>query len=138
HVATGRAGWLVTAYFALWDALALEETFRVGSARSMAIAIALSISVALGTALLVGWRRHRMRKVVPFAIVLGLAVGALPIALGIGADLLFMKRLSFVPFVGALGFVLAWILATFTSGFLFGGMLAVIARLGLNHAQPFA
>ncbi|MFO0670434.1 MAG: hypothetical protein U0235_12535 [Polyangiaceae bacterium] len=29
-------------------------------------------------------------------------------------------------------------MATFASGLAFGGMLALIARLGLNHAQPFA
>jgi len=34
--------------------------------------------------------------------------------------------------------VIAWSLATWASGFAFGVMLAVIARLGLNHAQPFA
>jgi hypothetical protein len=138
HVAAGRAGWVITSYFAFFDALALEETFRVGTARSMAIAIALSISVAVGTALLVGWRRHRMRKVVPFAVVLGLATGALPIALGAFADQFFRQRLAFLPGGGVLGFTLAWILATWTSGFFFGLMLAVIARLGLNHAQPFA
>jgi hypothetical protein len=34
--------------------------------------------------------------------------------------------------VGALG------LATFVSGLFFGFMLMLIARLGLNHAQPYA
>jgi hypothetical protein len=35
-------------------------------------------------------------------------------------------------------FVLAVLLGTLSSGFAFGAMLTIIARLGLNHAQPFA
>ncbi|WP_198104599.1 hypothetical protein, partial [Clostridioides difficile] len=32
----------------------------------------------------------------------------------------------------------AWLSSTLASGAAFGTMLALIARLGLNHAQPFA
>jgi hypothetical protein len=134
--ALGRAGWLLPAVFALGDAIALEEHFRGGARASAAVALAISLIVAFGTALLVGWRRHRAARVVPFATGLGLAIGALPVAIGIGADALAMRVMaswgSPVAFAGAL------VLATMASSFLFGVMLMLIARLGLNHAQAYA
>jgi hypothetical protein len=42
------------------------------------------------------------------------------------------------PWGGPLSFASAVALSTFASSFLFGGMLMLIARLGLNHAQAYA
>jgi hypothetical protein len=134
--ALGRAGWLLPAVFAVGDAIALEEHFRGGARSSAAVALAIGLIVAFGTALLVGWRRHRAARVVPFATGLGLAIGAIPVAIGIGTDALAMRVMghwgSPVAFAGAL------VLATMASSFLFGGMLLLIARLGLSHAQAYA
>jgi hypothetical protein len=134
--ALGRAGWLLSAIFAVGNALALEEHFRSGAGGSAAIGLAISLVVALGTALLVGWRRHRAVWVVPFATGFGLAVGAVPVAFGIATEALSVRALGDAGV--ALGFVGALLVSTFASGFLFGVMLMVIARLGLNHAQAYA
>jgi hypothetical protein len=134
--ALGRAGWLLPAIFGVGDAIALEEHFRGGPRSSATVALAISLIVAFGTALLVGWRRHRAARVVPFATGLGLAIGALPVAIGIATDALAMRVMgkwgSPVAFAGALA------LATMASSFLFGVMLVLIARLGLSHAQAYA
>ncbi|MBX3188993.1 MAG: hypothetical protein KF819_18375 [Labilithrix sp.] len=133
HCAVGRAGWLLPALFAAFDCVALEEHFRVGIHASACVALAISLIVAIGTALLIGWRRHRIGRVVPFAAVLGLAIGAVPVGLAIATDAL-ASRVIWAParFAGALA------LATVASSFLFGAMLMLIARLGLNHAQAYA
>jgi hypothetical protein len=134
--ALGRAGWLLPAVFAVGDAVALEAHFRGGAQSSATVALAISLIVAFGTALLVGWRRHRAARVVPFATVLGLAIGAVPVAIGIVTDALAMRVIgkwgSPVAFVGAVA------RATMASSFLFGVMLMLIARLGLSHAQAYA
>jgi hypothetical protein len=138
-VATGRAGVLVTAVVAIANFVALRASFQHRHRDvALAIAAAIVLAFAVGTALLVGWRRHRMARVVPFAAATGLVIGALPIALGLVADRVAASALG-VSLGGRLGsFVLAWAVATFASGFAFGAMLAGIARLGLNHSQPFA
>jgi hypothetical protein len=143
HCATGRAGWLLLAVFGACDAVALIERFRDGVYASAGSALLSSLLVALGTALLVGWRRHRMARVVPFATALGLAIGTLPVVLGIAADALALRVIhgsgAFAhPVARPLAFVCALGVATFASGLLFGAMLMIIARLGLNHAQAYA
>jgi hypothetical protein len=146
--ATGRAGWLLVMLFAAADASALAAHFTGGARASSAVALVVSIVVAVSTALLVGWRprpppgapkRVKTAGVVPFATGLGLAIGALPVALGVAADMMALRVIGGwgdlarpIAFVAALG------LATFASGLLFGAMLMLIARLGLNHAQPYA
>ena len=134
--ALGRAGWLLPAVFALGDAIALLEHFENGARSSATVALAISLIVAFGTALLVGWRRHRAARVVPFATVFGLVIGAIPVAFGIGVDALAMRVMghwgSPVAFGGALA------LATMASSFLFGVMLMLVARLGLSHGQAYA
>ena len=134
--ALGRAGWLLPAVFAVGDAVALLEHFESGAHSSAAVALAISLIVAFGTALLVGWRRHRAARVVPFATVFGLVIGAIPVAMGIGVDALAMRVMghwgSPVAFAGALA------LATMASSFLFGVMLMLVARLGLSHGQAYA
>jgi len=134
--ALGRAGWLLPAIFALGDTVAIAAHFRGGPQSSATVALAMSLIVAFGTALLVGWRRHRAARVVPFATLLGLAIGAIPVAIGIGTDALAMRLMgqwgSPVAFAGAV------VLATMASSFLFGVMLMLIARLGLSHAQAYA
>jgi hypothetical protein len=133
-VATGGAGFLLTAIFAIMQAAGLVAYAR-RSAWSVTMPIALTCwaIVAIATALLVGWRRHRAHRVLPFAAAIGAAVSALPLAVAMAFD-----RIGALAIGDALSFVLAWIIATFLSGFAFGLMLAILARLGLNHAQPFA
>jgi hypothetical protein len=136
--ALGRAGWLLPAIFALGDAIALAAHFRGGERSSATVALAISLIVAIGTALLVGWRRHRAARVVPFATALGLAIGAIPVAIGVATDALAVRVIgagdlgSLVAFAGAVA------LSTMASSFLFGMMLMLIARLGLSHAQAYA
>ena len=134
--ALGRAGWLLPAVFAVGDAVALVEYFESGARSSATVALAISLIVAFGTALLVGWRRHRAARVVPFATAFGLVIGAIPVAIGIGVDALAMRVMghwgSPVAFAGALA------LATMASSFLFGVMLMLVARLGLSHGQAYA
>ena len=134
--AMGRAGWLLPAVFALGDAIALEEHFRAGASASGTVALAISLIVAIGTALLVGWRRHRAARVVPFATALGLAIGAMPVAIGILTDQWAMRVMDSGG--SAVAFGAALVLATFASSLLFGVMLLLIARLGLSHAQAYA
>ncbi len=70
---------------------------------------------------------------VPFATVLGLTIGAIPVTFGVGIDALAIRVAGpWVAFAGAL------VLATMASSFLFGVMLMLLARLGLNHAQAYA
>ena len=131
--ALGRAGWILPAVFAIGDAVALEEYFRVGVRSSATVALAISLIVAFGTALLVGWRRHRAARVVPFATALGLTIGAMPVTVAVGIDALAMRVMG--PWVA---FAVALVLATMASSFLFGVMLMLLARFGLNHAQAYA
>jgi hypothetical protein len=137
RVARGRSGWVVTSWLAAGNAIALAGHFRSGEV-SLTAAAVMSLSAAAGTALLVGWRRHRAYRVLPFALVLGVLVGALPIALGLAVDALGLHELGVAVWAQVVAFVLAWILATWSSGFAFGAVLLLIARLGLNHAQPYA
>ncbi len=141
HVGVGGAGLLVTSLFAIMQAAGLlarathhySGVLGVGS-----LEIAL---VALGTALLVGWRRHRKHRVLPFAVGIGVFVGALPLAVAMVLDRAGVHALHALGGGRGSGlFVLlaAWLVATFLSGAGFGLMLLLIARFGLNHAQPFA
>jgi hypothetical protein len=136
--ALGRAGWLLPAIFAVGDALALAAHFRGGARSSGTVALAMSLIVACGTALLVGWRRHRTARVVPFATLLGLGVGAIPVAIGIGTDALAVRVIGAAGWGALVAFAGAVVLATMASSFLFGVMLMLIARLGLSHAQAYA
>ncbi len=135
HVATGQAGLLILAVFAIFDALALW-----GHVHGMAFPAAtiLGISVAIGSALLAGWRNHRIGRVIPYALATAFVIGELPILLGEYIEhfeKIFLGKSDPAKLVGV---TLATIIATFFSGAAFGGMLQLIARLGLNHAQPFA
>ena len=134
--ALGRAGYLLPAVLAVGNAIALEEHFRGGVRSSAAVALAISLIVAFGTAVLVGWRRHRAARVVPFATGLGLTIGAIPVTVGVGIDALAMRVMG--PWGSPVAFAGALVLATMASSFLFGVMLMLIARLGLNHAQAYA
>jgi len=136
HCALGRAGLILPALFAIGDAVALVEHVRSGLRASASVALAIGLIVAFGTALLVGWRRHRALRVVPFATGIGLGIGAIPLALALVRGALLQG--STARLGGALSLVLATAVATFVSTFFFGAMLMVIARLGLNHAQAYA
>ena len=138
HCATGRAGSVLVAVFAVADGVALLEHFERGFNGSMSAALAISFIVAIGTGLLVGWRRRGVARVFPFAAILGLAVGAVPVALGAYADILAERVIGSSAAARPIAFSIALALATTASCFLFGGMLALIARLGLNHAQAYA
>ncbi len=139
HCTFGRAGLVLPLTFAIGDAVALAAALEKGPVAGVPAALVLAAVVAVGTALLVGFRQHRAVRVVPFATVLGLAIGALPVGLGVLADA--MTRRALTP-LGALSpsiaFVSALVVATLVSSFFFGVMLWLIAVLGLNHAQPYA
>jgi hypothetical protein len=138
HSAIGRAGWLLsgalglTVFYALW--LYVTRGF-MASAISATVA---SIVVALSTAALVGWRGRRAHRVIPFALVLGALIGAIPVGIAMGVEKMGTALTGGGSFIAVLRFGAAWALGTFSSGFAFGAMLTLIARLGLNHAQPFA
>jgi hypothetical protein len=138
HVAAGRAGWVLTGLLALANATALGAEFRAGRMASTTIAVVLSVLIAMATAMLVGWRRHRAWRVLPFAALLGLAIGALPVAIGVFADDLASRVLGGATWARTSAFAIGWAVATYTSGWAFGAMLQIIATLGLNHAQPYA
>jgi hypothetical protein len=138
HVALGRAGYLLTAVFALTQAAGLFAYARRDLDVATSIAIVEIALVALSSALLVGWRRHRKHRVLPFALAIGLFVGGLPLGVGMAFDRAGALALGGGLGGSALALVLACAIATLLSGFGFGVMLAIIARLGLNHAQPFA
>ncbi len=137
-VARGGAGWVVTVVFGAADALALIPAGLGSRPMSLGLAAAISVTAAVGSALLVGWRRHRLGRVLAFSTALGILVGALPILLGIGLDAAGVHELGHGNVRETCFWLLAWLLATWSSGFAFGGLLALIARLGLNHAQPYA
>jgi len=137
-VARGGAGWVVTAVFGVADAVALLPAGLGIRPMSLELAAAIGVSVAVGAGLLVGWRRHRLGRVVAFSLLLGLVVGALPVVLGLGLDAAGVRELGHGNVRETLTWVAAWTLATWTSGFAFGGLLQLIASLGLNHAQPYA
>jgi hypothetical protein len=138
HVAVGAAGLLLTLGFGLTQAAGLLAHAGHHFAVARTIALVATGLVALGTALLVGWRRHRKHLVLPFAVGIGVVVGALPLATGMVLDHFGHHALGRGLGAGALSLVVAWVAATFLSGAAFGFMLLVIARLGLNHAQPYA
>ncbi|MEO8877512.1 MAG: hypothetical protein ABI461_18095, partial [Polyangiaceae bacterium] len=80
HVATGRAGLLISGVFALFDALALWGHVH---GFGFPAATILGISVGIGSALLVGWRNHRIWRVIPFALATAIVIGEMPIWLGV-------------------------------------------------------
>ena len=138
YVAAGGAGWLVTCGFALLQALGLLAYLRHGFAGATSVALVESVLVGASAALLVGWRRHRLLRVVPFAAGLGVFIGALPLGVGLALDRFGTAALGGGPWAHALAVGIAWLVATLLTGAGFGAMLVIIARLGLNHAQPFA
>ena len=134
--ALGRAGLILPAIFFVADAIALGEHFHGGLRATAYAALAISLIVAIGTAMLVGWRRHRALRLVPFAAALGLIIGAIPVGLGVFSDRLAVHLIG--RWAWPLAFMGACVLATLVSSFLFGVMLMLLARLGLNHAQAYA
>lgn len=65
-------------------------------------------------------------------------MGGLPIALGVFLDWARVRELGHGSVEDTLAWLLVWLTSTWLSGFAFGGLLEVIALLGLNHAQPYA
>ncbi len=134
HIASGGAGLLVWGYLGALQAIELYVHLRHGADLSTPLAIVHSLIVAFATALLVGWSRHRKHRILPFALLLGFFIGVFPLAIAITTDKLGLELRA-----GSLvAVVAAWLLSTLASCAAFGAMLALIARLGLNHAQPFA
>jgi len=138
HVASGGAGWLITAVFAIGHALALSAYFDSGPKAALSVAFIMSACVAVGTALLIGWRRHRAWRSVPFAIAFGALTGLLPVDVALIIDHLGVLLTGASALPRAFWMFVGWIVATCASGFAFGVMLVMIHRLGLNHSQPFA
>lgn len=135
HVATGKAGILVTGAFAIFDALAIVgHVFRRGAP----IALVLALLVAFSSALLVGWRNHKIWKVVPFCLLTGIVIGWMPTVIGIVVAH-WEKVVMGHSFPAKLvGLTIASVVAAFFSGLAFGAFLVLIARAGFNHAQPYA
>lgn len=138
HCATGRAGLLLLGVFAVCNALALRAHFWGGFTLSGGVAAVVSLVVAFNTMLLVGWRHHRIARVVPFALAVGVGVGALPVGFGVLADNIAMSIIGSLPLAREIAFAGALGVATHVSAFFFGAMLALVGRMGLNHAQPYA
>ena len=135
HVGIGRAGLLVSGGFALFDAIELvAHLFK----QPTPAPFVLFFAVAIGTALLVGWRNHRVWRVIPFAILTAFAIGEVPLLLGIAAEHYEKMLFGHSAIDKIIGVTIASIFAAFCSGAAFGVMLALIARFGLNHAQPYA
>jgi hypothetical protein len=137
HLAIGRAGWVITSLFFVADASALRAYFRQSLDAAVSIATTTSVCVAVGTAFLIGLRRRKAR-VVAFSIAFGLASGALPVALGIGARAAGFEEIGGTETGRIVAIWIAVLVSTLASGAAFGAMLATIARLGLNLSQPFA
>ncbi len=137
HLARGGAGWVITSFFAVADALAVSAYFRAGLRASECIAAATSVIVAIGTALLVGGRR-RPARALAVGVVFGLAAGALPVALGVMTDVAGLGEIGGTEGGRLAAIASALVLSTLASGAAFGAMLATIARLSFNLAQPFA
>ena len=138
HVASGGSGWLITAVFAIGNAIALSAYFESSPRAALCAAFVMSGLVAIGTALLIGWRRHRAWRSIPFAIAFGLLTGLLPVDVAMLIDHFgtLLTGASMLPHT--FWIVLSWLAATWVSGLAFGGMLVMIHRLALNHSQPFA
>jgi hypothetical protein len=137
HLALGRAGWVITSLFAVADASALHAYFRDSLRAGVTIALATSVVVAVGTALLIGNRR-RFARVFALAVAFGLATGALPLALGVAARAAGFEEIGGTRVGRILAILFAVVASTLASGAAFGAMLATIARLSLNLSQPFA
>ena len=135
HVATGQAGMLVTGAFAIFDALAIVgHVFRQGAP----VALVFSLAVAFASALLVGWRSHKIWKVVPFCLLTGIVIGWMPTILGIVVAHQEKELMGHSLPAKIVGLTIASLVAAFFSGAAFGGFLVLIARAGYNHAQPYA
>ena len=138
HVASGGAGWLIVCLLGALEAMALTAHLEGGIRLSAPVAIAIGLLVTMSTGGLIGWRRHRWLRVVPFATSFGALISALPLAIGVTVDRVGMSALGPTLASRIAVVTAAWIAATLASGVAFGAMLATLARLGLNHAQPFA
>ena len=138
HVASGGSGFVITSLFALGDAAALVAYFRDGLHGSVIAAAVMCCIVSLSSGLLIGWRRRNTAILLAFALTFGAMVSALPIALGVAVDVAGVDEIGGTATGRALAVAVALMISVFASGFLFGAVLAVIARQGLNHAQPFA
>ncbi|CAN5230237.1 hypothetical protein BH09MYX1_BH09MYX1_12230 [soil metagenome] len=138
HVASGGAGWLVVCIFGALEAVALWAHLHGGIELSVPVATVIGLIVTISTVGLIGWRRHRKLRIIPFATSFGALIAALPLTIGVAVDQVGIAALG-PTLLSRIAVVLAaWLAATFATGAAFGAMLAVLARLGLNHAQPFA
>jgi hypothetical protein len=138
HLASGRAGWVITTLFAIADQVALRAYFRSG-VRAAAVAAAITtLVVAVGTALLVTERRQRLARVVVLAAAFGLLTGALPVALGVVVDRAGVDEIGSILLGRILAITVGLVLSIVASGLAFGAMLATLLRLGWAHAQPYA
>jgi len=137
HLARGGAGWVITSVFAVADSLAVGAYFRDGLRASASLAVVTSVIVAIGTALLIGGRRHVFRAIA-LGCVFGFAIGALPVALGVAVDFAGVDEIGGSAIGRSLAISISLLVSTLASGAVFGAMLATIARLSYNLSQPFA
>lgn len=138
HVALGGAGWLLVLALGLANALSVLAGVADGVAAALVPAFVTSVLVAVSTALLVGWRKRRAYRVLPFCAALGAGVGAIPVGVAELVDDAFAWALGQGGLARATAVSGAILAATVASAALFGVLLALLGRLGLNHPQAYA
>jgi hypothetical protein len=131
-LALGGSGWLVLIFFAVMSTPPLLASAYGASELASALASAVGIVYAVAAGLLVGLRKHRAHRVVPFSVATGAMLALVPVGLG--------RALANVVTGGvwALGVLVALGVATIVCGGLFGAFLALLAAIGVNHEQPWA
>lgn len=131
-LALGGSGWLVLIFFAVMSTPPLLASAYGASELASALASAVGIVYAVAAGLLVGLRKHRAHRVVPFSVATGAMLALVPVGLG--------RALASVVTGGvwALGVLVALGVATIVCGGLFGAFLALLAAIGVNHEQPWA
>ena len=131
-LALGGSGWLVLVFFALMSVFPLV-TAAAGNARSaLPLAGIIGAVYTVCAVMLAGLRKHRPHRVIPFSVVTGFALAAVPLVLGAEVH----TWLAGAPRM--LGLVLSLALSTMACGYLFGVFLAVLAAVGVNHEQSWA
>jgi hypothetical protein len=138
HTAIGRAGWLLSGALGIAVFIGMWLYVRHGWVAMVTSASVVTILIAITTALLIGWRGRRAHRVIPFALANGAMIGVTPLVLATGVERMGTALTGAHGSIVVLPFLVAVLLGTLSSGFAFGAMLTIIARLGLNHAQPFA
>ena len=136
RVATGQAGLLPHLTLALFFGPALGVGLAPGHPSTQLISVAAAAVSALVFALLGGWRRPRFFTVLLLAVACGVALGGMPLVVHDTLAWAFHTFGWSSP--DRLFAVVSYAGAVFGGAFVFGGYLAALAWLNLNHDQAFA